>query len=631
MLKKKLIACITSGLILINSVPAVAVTTSCKGLHSSDIVSKVKIRDIQGKSHRSPLEGKEVKGVKGVVTAVSDDKYARGFYMQDTNPDKDDSTSEGIFVQARKDKLNVKNGDLVEVEGIVIETKNEIKGMGGLTTTTIKASNIEVESSNNKLPEPIVIGMFGRRPSTTRIDSDGLQKFNPRRDAIDFYESLEGMRVKVKKPLVVGLDERYGEVYVLPDNGISSLIKKTIFNGINISKDNFNPEKLTIDDVLVPITNNHTKKFIDKRFDNLKTGDRFNESITGVMSYAFGNYKILNTERLPEFTDGGSKREITKIIPHKDKLSIASYNIENFSAVTDKTRINKVAKSIVENLKAPDIVGLIEIQDNDGADSKNKKDHKSTEVKADKTYKALIDAINDNKGPQYDFVNIDPVNRQDGGIPGGNIRVGYIYRKDRVKLVSRPKGDAETEVSMAGEDLAINPGRIGVNKNEFRGTRKSLAAEFEFKGEKVFVIANHFSSKRGDQSLFGAKQPPVAGSEKLRIKQATIVNEFAEEILKKNPKGNVVILGDMNDFDFSNTVTALKGKNFTNMLDKLPKRERFTYIHQGNSQVLDNILVNKKIVRKTKVDAVNINSAFTDAEGRCSDHDPVLIQINFRR
>src|SRR3712207_3131224 len=102
------------------------------------------------------------------------------------------------------------------------------------------------------------------------------------------------------------------------------------------------------------------------------------------MTYAFGNYKILNTKRLPDFTDGGVRREITKIVPNEDKLSIASYNVENFSAVTDKTRIDKVAKSIVENLKSPDIVGLIEIQDNDGADSKNKKEAKSTEVKADK-------------------------------------------------------------------------------------------------------------------------------------------------------------------------------------------------------------------------------------------------------
>src|SRR3712207_861418 len=273
-----------------------AVSSSCKGLQNSGIVSEVKIRDIQGRAHRSPLEGKGVKGVKGVVTAISNDKYSRGFYMQDTNPDNDDSTSEGIFVEAKKDKLNVKEGDLVEVDGTVIEAKNEIKGMGGLTTTEIKAVDIKTKSHNNKLPDPIIIGASGRRPSTTTIDSDGLKVFNPDKDAIDFYESLEGMLVKVDKPLVVGLDERYGEVYVLPDNGIASQSKKTIFNGINISKNNFNPEKLTIDDVLVPITDNHTKKFIDKRFDNLKTGDKFNDSITGVMTYAFGNYKILRSE-----------------------------------------------------------------------------------------------------------------------------------------------------------------------------------------------------------------------------------------------------------------------------------------------------------------------------------------------
>src|SRR5215210_7211888 len=53
-----------------------------------------RIREIQGAGHISPLDKTEVSGVNGVVTA----KRANGFFMQDTAPDTDARTSEGIFV-----------------------------------------------------------------------------------------------------------------------------------------------------------------------------------------------------------------------------------------------------------------------------------------------------------------------------------------------------------------------------------------------------------------------------------------------------------------------------------------------------------------------------------------------------
>ena len=35
---------------------------------------------------------------------------------------------------------------------------------------------------------------------------------------------------------------------------------------------------------------------------------------------------------------------------------------------------------------------------------------------------------------EYKYVNIDPVNNQDGGAPNANIRVGFLYNPDRVSL-----------------------------------------------------------------------------------------------------------------------------------------------------------------------------------------------------
>ena len=64
------------------------------------------------------------------------------------------------------------------------------------------------------LPGPVVIGKDRIAP-TENIDDDGLKEFNPEQDGIDFYESLEGMRVAVENPKVVA-PQQYGEVVVVP-------------------------------------------------------------------------------------------------------------------------------------------------------------------------------------------------------------------------------------------------------------------------------------------------------------------------------------------------------------------------------------------------------------------------------
>ena len=61
-----------------------------------------------------------------------------------------------------------------------------------------------------------------------------------------------------------------------------------------------------------------------------------------------------------------------------------------------------------------------------------------------------------------------------------------------------------------------------------------LAGEFMFGGQKVFVVANHWSSKGGDESLFGPNQPPFQGSEAKRVQQAQAVNDFVDEIYAKD-------------------------------------------------------------------------------------------------
>ncbi|MGZ0052390.1 endonuclease/exonuclease/phosphatase family protein [Brevibacillus gelatini] len=203
-----------------------------------------------------------------------------------------------------------------------------------------------------------------------------------------------------------------------------------------------------------------------------------------------------------------------------------------------------------------------------------------------------------------------------------------------MQLAEGVAGTATEAVQVETRDGAVqlsrNPGRIDPTNEAFASSRKPLAAQFVFQGKSVFVIANHFNSKGGDGALFGKDQPPKLVSEAQRMKIARVVNSFVKQIHAQDPQANVVVLGDLNDFPFSNPVKALADGALVNMVEKLPPGRQYTYVYQGNSQVLDQILVSPHLEKRTKVDIVHINAGFTENEGRVSDHDPVLVQIRLQ-
>lgn len=570
-------------------------------------LSGLRIHDIQGAGHNSPVANKVVEGVEGIVTKVVDD---RNFYMQDLEPDNDSNTSEGILVY--KPGHGQTEGNVVSVNGQVKEWVLEgysDKLRTDLAMTEINADKGQVATveEGQELPESIVIGMFGLQQPTQVIDNDNFKEFDPSEDGIDFYESLEGMLVEINNPAVIA-PQKYGELVVLPDRGEYSRLNSA--GGINITESDYNPERIFVD-------------MGDEDFV-AKSGDYFDGAITGVVSYGFSNYKVLtDVEDLPTFVEGNTEREITRIHEKHKELTIASFNVENFSANekgTSDEKVSRIAESIVNNLKAPDIVGLVEMQDGNGSTNNGYTDAKES---ADR----LIAEIAAQGGPEYVYTDIAPENNQDGGQPGGNIRVGFIYNPERVSLSEGTKGTATQAVDYEDGKLTLNPGRIDPTNPAFEDSRKPVAAQFEFNGESVIVVANHFNSKGGDQPLFGINQPPHLGSEAQRLEISKIVNGFVKDIKKEDEHAKVVLLGDFNDFEFTPALETLKGEELTNMIEKVPFNERFTYSYQGNAQVLDHILVTNNMVKKTKVDIVHINSQFMEEHGRASDHDPVLIQI----
>jgi predicted extracellular nuclease len=571
-----------------------------------------KIHDIQGAAHLSPLAGKLVGNVTGVVTA----KSSNGFWFQDPQPDDNPATSEGVFVFTSS-APTVAVGDAATVQGTVAEFRPG--GSGGtdnLTTTEITNPKITV-TGTAPVPDPTIVGPGGRVPPSTVIDDDSTGDvettgtFDPANDGLDFWESLEGMWLGINQPEVTGPTSSFRELSVVPAG--SSV--RTVRGGILLQKTDSNPERVLLDDVLAPVP-------------DAKTGDKLagpdNGPVTGVLDYSFGNFKYLVTQT-PTVIDGGVQRE--KTTPSNLlQVSVATFNVENLDPSDGPAKFDGLAQVVVKNLASPDILGLEEVQDNDGAVN-------SGTTAADLTLNTLAAAIEQAGGPKYEWRQIDPVNNAEGGEPGGNIRVAFMYRTDRpVKFVDRAGGGTTTATTVITDKhgkphLSASPGRIDPANPAWQATRVPLAGEFTWLGQSLFVVVNHFSSKGGDDPLWGRTQPPVQSSAPKRHQQAQSVRTFVDQLLAKDLGANVVVLGDLNDFDFSETADILVGSGPTALIDlprTLPLPQRYSYVFEGNSQILDQMLISKNLQPASQYDIVHMNAEFPD---QISDHDPQVARV----
>ncbi|GDY33316.1 lamin tail domain-containing protein [Gandjariella thermophila] len=575
--------------------------------NSSGGGSGTRIHDIQGRSHISPLSGTRVTGAPGVVTA----KDGTGFWMQDPQPDADPATSEGIYVYTAS-APSVTVADSVTVSGTVSEFRpGGSSGTTNLTTTEITSPTITTVAHGAALPAPTVVGSGGRVPPGTVIEDDASGDvetsgtFDPASDGIDFWESLEGMRVELDDAAVVGPRNTYGEIPVVPAGSTT----RTDRGGIVLTSGDTNPERVIVDDALAatPTAN---------------VGDTLAGATVGVLGYSFGDFKLEVTST-PAVRGGGIAPETTAPAT-TGQLAAATFNVENLAPSDPQSKFDRLAATIVTNLAAPDLVAVEEIQDNSGATDDGT-------VAADQTLGKLTAAISAAGGPAYSWREIDPVNDADGGQPGGNIRQVFLFRTDRgLSFVDRPGGTATTAtlVTTSGgvPALSYSPGRIDPANSAFNASRKPLAGEFRWHGRTVFAIANHFNSKGGDQPLFGHFQPPSRPSEAQRHQQASVVKGFVDQILSVDPNAAVVVLGDLNDFEFSQTADILTGGgSLVDLPRTLPAAERYTYDYEGNSEVLDHVLLSTSLAGTGYgYDVVHVNSEFAD---QISDHDPQVVRI----
>jgi predicted extracellular nuclease len=238
--------------------------------------------------------------------------------------------------------------------------------------------------------------------------------------------------------------------------------------------------------------------------------------------------------------------------------------------------------------------------------------------------------VNAANGTEYTAVSFETSDAR-------GIEVGFLYDANRTMLLDAYQMSGPDVEAWYGPD-SPSPGR------------EPLVGVFEIMNREVTIVGNHFKSKGGDDPLYGVTWPPIRVTEVQRKGQAQVVRDFVNTILDEDPDALVMVAGDLNDFHFSepgegpdNPVAILEGGDdevpLINLATMEKPAETFSFVFDGNSQLLDHILVSPGLYDYFKaVDILHFNNlapaTLFDEDPtttlEASDHDPVESRFFFK-
>ena len=211
---------------------------------------------------------------------------SRGFWFQDPNPDNDPATSEGVFVFGAP---SVAVGDSVLVSGKVsdfypLAQGDTVAATSNLSVTEIgTATTIGAQPWQRRCPQPVQL-----TPTTVPdqyapdLGGGNIEKtpITLTRSALDFYESVEGMRVEVDDARVVGPSDSFGEQYVTTKPNQD----RTYRGGTELLAENATPSgRLEV-------------VAADGSNPQVNVGDVFTGATVGPIDYSrFGGYELVAT------------------------------------------------------------------------------------------------------------------------------------------------------------------------------------------------------------------------------------------------------------------------------------------------------------------------------------------------
>lgn len=610
------------------------------GTINNDDVSLTPIHDIQGPGASSPIVGSSVT-TTGVVTGMK----SNGFFIQepDATVDADPATSEGVFVFTNAaPPVAAAVGNLVQVTGTVVEFVPS-QDLLQPPLTEISSPTVVQLSTGNPLPAAIPL-------TATFPDPAGPQ---------DQLERLEGMRVSVasltasaptegntNEPNATGTSTGtfYGTVTGLPrpfrEPGIQSPDPAPSGSIPPIPRWDANPELLRVDSD--GLTGGPT---IDLATGAVVTG------LVGPLDYAFRRYTILPD---PGATIGvaGGITATSVTAPAAREFTVATYNLERFfdtvndpaigepvlTATAFNNRLNKASLAIRNNLRMPDIIGIVEIENLSTLQSL------ATRISSDAIAAAQPD-------PEYDAYLVE-------GNDVGGIDVGFLVKTSIVSGATPRVEVVEVQQELDGT-LFVNPDSSTETLNDRPPLRLNAIVHHANGGSfPVTVIVVHQRSLNGvDDTAAGGNGWPTAGA-RVRAKRLAQAEDLANLIQARqtaSPTERIVIVGDYNVFEFNdgyvdamNVVTGtpapdnetavpgdgvdLVNPDLDNLVDSPVPAERYSFVFGGNAQNLDHIVINQAITTATvsrRLEHARINADFPEVQrsnaaspNRLSDHDP---------
>lgn len=545
------------------------------------------INEVQGNGSSSPRAGQTVT-IEGVVTGIDDEIGANfsttfpedaGVFVQ-TVPGQEDAsaaTSEGVFVGFVRGPGN----DRSALIGKNVRITGEVKEKFGLTMIS-EAVGAEPEIlGDSPLPAPVVIDQAAAEAQP--VGTDGTRPY---------YETLENMRVTLGVGIAnSGGTSKFGELFVTP-----GAAKGRVF------RQNPAPSLLAlIDDAGSGDPDNPYVRSAPST--TLVRGNLFAkvENATGPLAFGYTNYDVVVQETgKPTVTeDPATPAVFTLPAAASNQVRVSGFNVENLfppgseldlHTVTQAeydAKLEGLAVAIRERLRAPEVVAVQEVGDSQGA-------------AGGKTSQQVLSDLASEIGG-YTAYALE-------GKDARGIDVGFLV-KDGVTVHGAPRQVAADRLTTGGLSCGDTP---------YLFDRPPLALDVTPRaGTRLTILSNHFASK---SSVDGC-----------RVQQANAVRTEAEALDAAGK--DVLAIGDFNAFeDESPLVEAQVGGTLTNLWNRAPEQERYSFMFQGRLQTLDHALVTDGLA--ARVDDLRYAHLDNDYAERSelglhvSDHDPPVVTID---
>lgn len=551
--------------------------------------------------------------IEGVVTGVYPGLSPAGFYVQNdaASADNDPTTSDALYVVQTNPTVVV--GNRVRITGPV----QEIASTPSFNQAVLTSPAITVLAASSALP------------AFTVLDNATF--------SMTAAEAYEGMRVRFLAPVTVSdlstLKSRgeldislRGLVYqptqmVDPNDdpasgtssaGTSNVSAVNAYQAANVAK------SLLLDDGRAAV-NPQPTPYLDATLGTVRVGSTIT-ALRGIMGYGSSSWRI-------QPLTGADAPEVLTVRPAvpvftNAQVKVASMNVLNFfngdglgggfptsrgaNTPADFQRQRSKILTALTRMNA-DVFGLMEIE-NDGNS-------------ANSAIQDLVNGLNQVMGTgTYTFIN-------DGGAATQPYNTDLI----RCAIIYKP-----AVLSPYGNVLLAN----ATSTFERPPLAQLFTTNLTAVRDTFALVVNHLKSKASGSGANADQQDGQGASNLRRKTQATVLAQFINTVVRPAGTRYVVSVGDYNANYEEDPMDILRAAGF--VLGS--PATSVSYLFNGLSGSLDHAVLSPELVGHAAVEKWHINAAepefleydvagaATDITSpfRSSDHDPVLIGLNFR-